>query len=107
MEAVVFIGIQGSGKSSFYRERFSTSHVQISLDLLKTRKREQRALDECLRTMQSFVIDNTNPTLLRATQIHPCLESGPIRRVWLLLPVKRRGLFKAKLRSIGRRTCLG
>lgn len=62
MEAVVFIGIQGSGKTSFFKERFLSTHVHISLDSLKTRNREQRRLNECLKTLQPFVIDNTNPT---------------------------------------------
>lgn len=62
MEGVVFIGIQGAGKSSFFKERFFSTHVRISLDLLKTRHREQRFLEACLGTEQRFVIDNTNPT---------------------------------------------
>ena len=62
MEGIVFIGIQGSGKSSFFKERFFSTHVHISLDLLKTRHREQRILNVCLDTDQRFVIDNTNPT---------------------------------------------
>ncbi len=63
MEAVVFIGIPGSGKSSFYKERFFSTHVRISLDLLKTRRRELRFLEACLETGQKFVVDNTNPTV--------------------------------------------
>ncbi len=62
MEAIIFVGLPGSGKSSFYKERFFNSHVRISLDLLKTRHREARMLDLCLDTDQRFVIDNTNPT---------------------------------------------
>ena len=62
MEAVVFIGLQASGKSSFYQERFFSTHVRISLDLLRTRNRERRLLTVCLETQQPFVIDNTNPT---------------------------------------------
>ena len=62
MEGVIFIGIQGSGKSSFFQERFFSTHVRISLDLLKTRYREQTFLEACFRTEQRFVIDNTNPT---------------------------------------------
>jgi len=62
MEAVLMIGLPGSGKSSFYRERFFTTHVRISLDLLKTRYREQLFLQSCLESGQKFVIDNTNPT---------------------------------------------
>ena len=61
MEAVTFIGLQASGKSSFYKERFFSTHVRISLDLLKTRNRERQFLTACLETQQPFVIDNTNP----------------------------------------------
>ncbi|MFO0914777.1 MAG: ATP-binding protein [Pirellulales bacterium] len=62
MEAVIFIGLQASGKSSFYKERFFATHVRISLDLLRTRHREWRLLNMCLETQQPFVVDNTNPT---------------------------------------------
>jgi predicted kinase len=64
MEAVIFVGLPGSGKSSFFKERFFQTHVRISLDLLKTRHREQRIMGACLETDQRFVIDNTNPTRL-------------------------------------------
>ena len=62
MQAIIFIGIPGSGKSSFFKERLFHSHVRISLDLLKTRHREQRLLELCLTTEQRFAVDNTNPT---------------------------------------------
>lgn len=62
MEAIIFVGLPGSGKSSFYKERFFNTHVRISLDLLKTRHREARILDVCLETDQRVVNDNTNPT---------------------------------------------
>ena len=62
MEAVVFAGLQGSGKSSFFKEQFFATHVRISLDLLRTRNRENRIMEVCLETQQKFVIDNTNPT---------------------------------------------
>jgi predicted kinase len=61
MEAVIFVGIQGSGKSTFYRERFFDTHVRISLDVIKTRHREGLFLRACLGTGQRFVVDNTNP----------------------------------------------
>lgn len=62
MEAIIFCGIQASGKSTFYLERFFKTHVRISLDLLRTRNRENRFLSLCLETGQRFVVDNTNPT---------------------------------------------
>jgi predicted kinase len=61
MDAVIFIGIQGSGKSTFFRERFFDTHVRINLDMLRTRHREELLLAACLAAAQSFVIDNTNP----------------------------------------------
>lgn len=61
MEAVIFIGIQGSGKSSFFRERFFDTHVRINLDMLRTRRREELLMAACLEGGQSFVVDNTNP----------------------------------------------
>lgn len=62
MEAVIFIGLQGAGKSTFYKERFFTTHLRINLDMLKTRHRESRLLETCLQTSQPFVVDNTNAT---------------------------------------------
>lgn len=62
MEAVVLIGIQGSGKSTFYVRRFFDTHVRISLDLLRTRHRENIFLRACIEGKQRFVVDNTNPT---------------------------------------------
>jgi predicted kinase len=62
VEAVIFIGLQGAGKSTFYRERFFATHLRINLDMLKTRHREKRFLAACVETGQPFVVDNTNPT---------------------------------------------
>lgn len=61
MQAVVFIGIQGTGKSTFFAERFRDTHVRINLDMLKTRNREALLLNACLAGGQPFVVDNTNP----------------------------------------------
>jgi predicted kinase len=77
MEAVIFIGIQGSGKSTFYRERFLDTHVRLNLDMLRTRQREQILFNACLAAHQSFVIDNTNPLKTdRARYIAPARAAG-------------------------------
>jgi predicted kinase len=60
MEAIIFIGIQASGKTTFYRDRFLHTHVRLSLDLLRTRHRQRVLMDACLATQQRFVIDNTS-----------------------------------------------
>lgn len=64
MEGIIFMGIQGSGKSTFYQQKFFNSHFRISLDLLGTRNKEQHFLNKCLELHQRLVIDNTNPTRL-------------------------------------------
>lgn len=77
MEAVIFVGIQGSGKSSFYRQQFFDTHVRISLDVLRTRHREQLLFAACLAAKQPFVVDNTNPLLRdRARYIEPARKAG-------------------------------
>jgi len=35
MEAIIFIGIQATGKSTFFQQRFFATHVRINLDMLK------------------------------------------------------------------------
>ena len=62
MQALIFIGLQASGKSTFYKERFFDTHVRINLDMLRTRNRERLLLQPCLEMKQPFVVDNTNPT---------------------------------------------
>ena len=76
MEAILLIGIQATGKSTFYRRRFFYSHLRISLDMLKTRNRERQFLHLCLQTSQPFVVDNTNPTIVdRARYILPARKA--------------------------------
>jgi predicted kinase len=77
MEAVVLCGVQGSGKTTLYRERFLDTHVRVSMDLLRTRSREAAFLELCLQTRQPFVVDNTNPTPAdRARYVEPARAAG-------------------------------
>jgi predicted kinase len=77
MQLVLFCGIQATGKSTFYQQRFFHSHVRLSLDLLRTRHREQRFLQVCLETQMRCVVDNTNPTRAeRASYITPARAAG-------------------------------
>ncbi len=62
MQAIIFIGIQATGKSTFYITKFLNSHVRISMDLLNKRTKENKFLEACFSTQSSFVVDNTNPT---------------------------------------------
>jgi hypothetical protein len=62
VEAIILIGIPGSGKSSFYKDRFYATHLRINRDMLKTRERERALIESCLKIKQRFVLDNVNAT---------------------------------------------
>ena len=77
MEAVIFCGVQGSGKTTLYRDRFVETHARVSLDLLRTRAREAAFVRNCLDTRMPFVVDNTNPTVAeRARYVEPARAAG-------------------------------
>ncbi|MDP8943268.1 MAG: AAA family ATPase [Actinomycetota bacterium] len=77
MEAVILCGIQGSGKTTFYLDRFFHTHVRVNLDMLKTRHRERVLLNACIETGQRFVVDNTNPTASeRRRYVEPARAAG-------------------------------
>ncbi|MEO0533746.1 MAG: ATP-binding protein [Cyanobacteria bacterium P01_A01_bin.123] len=67
MELVILIGLQASGKSTFFQTRFANTHVHISKDLMRNnknrRRRQSQLLVEALAAGQSVVVDNTNPTV--------------------------------------------
>ncbi|MEB3828555.1 ATP-binding protein [Phormidium sp. CCY1219] len=66
MELIIFIGLQGAGKSTFYRRNFAQTHVLISKDLMRNNKkparRQAQLIKENLTSGNSVVVDNTNPT---------------------------------------------
>jgi predicted kinase len=65
-ELVVFTGLPGSGKSSFYRERFATTHTLVSKDLLRNNRnpsrRQRQLVEQALAVGHGVVVDNTNPS---------------------------------------------
>ena len=76
-QAVLLIGVQATGKSTFVRQRLFDSHVRINLDMLRTRNRERILVGACIEAGQSFVVDNTNPTRAdRRRYIEPARAAG-------------------------------
>jgi predicted kinase len=102
MEAVILVGIQGSGKTTFYRERFSETHVRISLDMLRSRARSLKLMQTCLETQQRFVVDNTNVLATeRAAYIQPARNAGFRVIGYYFRPNLRRALKWNSLRGKG------
>lgn len=65
-ELIILVGLQGSGKSTYYHTNFAATHVHVSKDLMMNvrsrdlRQREQ--IHKALSEGRSVVVDNTNPT---------------------------------------------
>lgn len=77
MEMILFVGIQATGKSEFYKQQFYKTHMRINLDMLRTRHRENIFLTACIAAKQPFVVDNTNPTrAVRANYIQMAKAAG-------------------------------
>lgn len=77
MEAILLIGLQGAGKSTFFCQRWFDTHVRINLDMLRTRHRERLLVAACLEAKQPYVVDNTNASReQRAPYLAQAKESG-------------------------------
>jgi predicted kinase len=93
VELVVFVGLQASGKSSYYASRYAATHVHVSKDLLGHARhkhdKQMRLVEQALRTGRSVVVDNTNPRKAdRAALIDLARATGatPLA-VWFTAPV--------------------
>lgn len=66
MELIILIGLQASGKSTFYHNYFAATHDHVSKDLLGSNKnpnrRQLQLIESALRAKHSVVVDNTNAT---------------------------------------------
>jgi bifunctional polynucleotide phosphatase/kinase len=60
-EIVIFVGMPGSGKSSYY-SKYLTDHINIEQDKLVTRQKVLKQLNASLKTGNSIVINATNPS---------------------------------------------
>ena len=65
-ELVIFVGLPGSGKSTYYFANFAATHAHVSKDLMKSARsldRKQTAvIESALSSGRSVVVDNTNPS---------------------------------------------
>lgn len=81
MEGIIFIGLQASGKSSFFLESFYETHIRLNMDMLKTRHRENILLNACIEGKQKLVIDNTNPTIEERKKYIQAFKKGHFKVV--------------------------
>ncbi|MGA8030335.1 MAG: AAA family ATPase [Bryobacteraceae bacterium] len=76
-EAVIFVGLQGSGKTTYFKNHFARTHEHVSRDIQQTAERETALIRECLGAGRSFVVDDTNITrAARASYIREAKAAG-------------------------------
>ena len=76
-EAVIFIGLPGSGKTTYFRDHFAATHAHVNRDSLGSVERETALIRECLHSGRSFVVDNTNATrAARKPLVRQAKEAG-------------------------------
>ena len=67
MDVIIFIGLQGAGKSTFFQRYFASTHAYVSKDAFRNNtrpaRRQQQLIEEALKAGHSVVVDNTNPTV--------------------------------------------
>jgi predicted kinase len=75
------VGLQGAGKTTFYRARFAATHEHVSKDLFPNARyrgrRQTQLIEAALSEGRSVVVDNTNATVEdRASLIAPGRAHG-------------------------------
>jgi predicted kinase len=89
MEIVLLVGLQGSGKSTFYRAHYAATHVLVSKDRFRNNRRPQRRqmqlIEDALKEGCSVVVDNTNPTVEDRAPIITLARSYGARAVGIFL----------------------
>ncbi len=63
LELVIFTGLPGSGKSTYYREHFAATHVHVSKDLMpNVRARDERQWREIEAALAALRRPGEGPT---------------------------------------------
>ena len=98
---VLMIGIQGSGKSTFYHQHLKDDYIRINLDTLKTRHQEKLLFLECINEGNNFAIDNTNPTKEDRQRYIPIAKAADYKIIGYFMESKLQPCIERNKQRIG------
>ncbi len=105
-ECVVLVGVQASGKTTLFHQRFASTHEHISKDNFpNARRRDLRQvalIDDALGRGRSVVVDNTNPTPADRQPIVAAARAHGARIVCYYFETDRRGALGRNRRREGK-----
>lgn len=84
--AVIFVGMQGAGKTEYYSRYFSDAYVRIGLDELGTRQAERAVIRECIADRSSYVLDSQNLTRENRRRYFPKAKEAGYRIIGYYFP---------------------
>ena len=94
-ECVILVGLPGAGKTTFYRQRLSNTHVHISKDLFPSsarnkQARQDAALEAALGSGRSVAVDNTNVSAAERAAIIAIAKAHDARVVGVYIAASTR-----------------
>lgn len=73
MEVALLTGLQGAGKSTFFRQYLAETHTHVSKDNFRNNRRpgrrQRHLILEALEAGRSVAVDNTNPTIADRAEV--------------------------------------
>ena len=99
---VIMMGIQGSGKSTFYHKYLEEEYIRVNLDTLKTRYQERLLIQKCIEERNNFAVDNTNPTKEDRQRYIPMAREAGYRIVGYFMESKLQPCIERNNQRIGK-----
>ena len=98
----LMIGIPGSGKTTFCRDRLFPRYFYISLDQVRTRSAEAELFAFALRRRKNCVIDNTNINALERSRYIPDARKAGARVVGYFFAPEIDACIERNAKRVGR-----